>query len=772
MRYLTGPSTRRSPSIRSPSLLQSSPLPTLPSRNSLSRNSLSRNTIRILQGLIVLLVGWYEYGIFYLQAQKGWNCFIQQQEPSHSTTPPEGEGFKVLIVTDPQLLDMEKSYLGRNRGLKWLSIKITNQFMKKCWKFLSKTNRGIDAVVWNGDLLDNGREMEIRDDGSNDDEYSSYTRLFHQLFPLPRQHLKTFSSSSSTTSSHSSSSSSSSHHELDPPVPVIYVPGNHDLPLHPPLSSISNSTEVVVPISVKTRREKFKESFGPLWGERELGGWNLIWIDAIGLIEQGFWNNNDNSEEEGNGFREMRNWLESLGKGSVTVPRILFTHIPLFRPPSTSCGTSRESKNFGGGIRDGYGKGYQNLIGKLESDWLIEKVRPEKVFSGDDHDYCFVQHDRYTSTIDQTRKISETTVKSFSMAMGVSNPGYSFLTLYPPSLSNLSTTPPNFTEHSCLLPSQLGIYLHVYLPLSVSLFLFFLIPKLRKVWKSFLKRFRKSRRRRRNKARLSGISHSRRRGLLGSSNGRRGTMMTMGGGKGGQGQGQEEEDDEFSTINSTPDSTVVGEYGYSAALTGRDDGEDGSEPISNRPSPSPLRREYGDDDDGDEEEDEEDSSTEEEEVDGTESRGGRSRRPSKVRRVSKVWLWEKDSNSSSSLLSSPRLSSSAGVSLPRYSISGGYDDEPSSLSILSRFKELLQRLINRISQNSLLLPFLRLLRPIVRSLRTLLFVLLGKPLEWVTRLLGGDKGIGRAFKEAGKEFWEVTWGGIVVWVVVWVWVGM
>ena len=171
MRYLTGPSTRRSPSIRSPSLLQSSPLPTLPSRNSLSRNSLSRNTIMILQGLIVLLVGWYEYGIFYLQAQKSWNCFIQQQQPSHSTTTlPEGEGFKVLIVTDPQLLDMEKSYQGRNKGLKWLSIKITNQFMKKSWKFLSRTNRGIDAVVWNGDLLDNGREMEIRDDGSNDDE--------------------------------------------------------------------------------------------------------------------------------------------------------------------------------------------------------------------------------------------------------------------------------------------------------------------------------------------------------------------------------------------------------------------------------------------------------------------------------------------------------------------------------------------------------------------------------------------------------------------------
>lgn len=41
--------------------------------------------------------------------------------------------------------------------------------------------------------------------------------------------------------------------------------------------------------------------FGKLWGEVEWGGWNLVWIDSMNLIEG----------REG----EMKDWLEQLGKG-------------------------------------------------------------------------------------------------------------------------------------------------------------------------------------------------------------------------------------------------------------------------------------------------------------------------------------------------------------------------------------------------------------------------------------------------------------------------
>lgn len=159
--------TRRSPSIRSPSLLQSSSLPISPSSSS-SQNQLPRRLTLLLRGIIALLVFWYELGTFWIDAEKGWTCFDEPSSsaPSTSTSTPRQrqdneEGFKVLLVTDPQLLDMERSYEGRNRGLKWLSIEVTNRFMRKSWKFLTRRGgtRGIDAVVWNGDLLDNGREM-------------------------------------------------------------------------------------------------------------------------------------------------------------------------------------------------------------------------------------------------------------------------------------------------------------------------------------------------------------------------------------------------------------------------------------------------------------------------------------------------------------------------------------------------------------------------------------------------------------------------------------
>lgn len=66
--------------------------------------------------------------------------------------------------------------------------------------------------------------------------------------------------------------------------------------------------------------------------------------------------------------------------GEVVQPRILFSHVPLWRPSGTGCGKERESKRNKGGIEQGRGKGYQNLIGEEETKWLLDRVRPEAVF--------------------------------------------------------------------------------------------------------------------------------------------------------------------------------------------------------------------------------------------------------------------------------------------------------------------------------------------------------------------------------------------------------
>lgn len=86
--------------------------------------------------------------------------------------------------------------------------------------------------------------------------------------------------------------------------------------------------------------------------------------------------------------------------------------------------------------------------------------------SGDDHDYCEYLHALPASNdvkLSEQRQVKEVSVKSFSMAMGVQRPGFQLLSLISPSLATNNT----LDDVPCFLPDQLGIYLHVYVPLVV-----------------------------------------------------------------------------------------------------------------------------------------------------------------------------------------------------------------------------------------------------------------------------------------------------------------
>ena len=91
--------------------------------------------------------------------------------------------------------------------------------------------------------------------------HASYVHRFHLLFPLPR------STTTPTTLQHAS---------LSPPIPSIYLPGNHDLGLHLASEALAEYA-----------RERFVESFGATNGEIELGGWSFIWVDSMALLESG-----------------------------------------------------------------------------------------------------------------------------------------------------------------------------------------------------------------------------------------------------------------------------------------------------------------------------------------------------------------------------------------------------------------------------------------------------------------------------------------------------
>ena len=148
-------------------------------------------------------------------------------------------------------------------------------------------------------------------------------------------------------------------------------------------------------------------------------------------------------------------------------PVILFTHIPLHRAESKKCGPLRER----GTIDRGVGHGWQKTLGKHTSSFLLESLRPVVIFryvappyfrsfgifnaaySADDRDYCDVTHSLPASD----EQIHEITVKSFSPARHITQPGFHLLSLYPGPT-------PSHAHAPCLLPRAEGTFIRLYIP--------------------------------------------------------------------------------------------------------------------------------------------------------------------------------------------------------------------------------------------------------------------------------------------------------------------
>lgn len=141
------PTHHSTPSIRKPSV------PLSRRRKGPSSPTLPKPALYLLRTLILLLVLWYELGVFW------WSTSSCHFAPS-ITTPTE-KPFNVLVVADPQLLDM-RSYPGRNWLLRWLGVGFTDAYARKAWRFVVRSRddegRGVDGVVWLGDLMDGGVE--------------------------------------------------------------------------------------------------------------------------------------------------------------------------------------------------------------------------------------------------------------------------------------------------------------------------------------------------------------------------------------------------------------------------------------------------------------------------------------------------------------------------------------------------------------------------------------------------------------------------------------
>ncbi|KIM40228.1 hypothetical protein M413DRAFT_446396 [Hebeloma cylindrosporum] len=383
-----------------------------------------RLVLSFLRVFWVFIIIWFEYGIFTSSVRNcDWPDKTLHSASGHNVEPVHSVHAKpthVLLVADPQIVDRH-SYPSRGPLLSHLTRLIVDLNLRKNWKVA--VNKQPDAVVFLGDMMDNGREA------MSDQEYEEYFQRFKHIFRTVED------------------------------IPQYYIPGNHDVGLGR-ASQFSPDAYA-----------RYVTHFGKPNREISLANHSLVLFDAPGYADEdakrhGQRKSFDKWVPIPNGSLE---YLKNFADGQHIDPVVLFSHIPLYRSDGKPCGPLRER----GTIRPGVGPGYQNILEKQSSQRLLAAFKPVVIFSGDDHDYCEYTH-KITFPYGPPQSVTEITVKTISMVMNVRRPGFQLLSLIPAELRK--DDDPTFDHTPCLLPDQLRIYLNIYLPLlAISILAVFVV---------------------------------------------------------------------------------------------------------------------------------------------------------------------------------------------------------------------------------------------------------------------------------------------------------
>jgi len=198
---------------------------------------------------------------------------------------------------------------------------------------------------------------------------------------------------------------------------MTFVVGNHD---------IGFGDRVLL-----DRRARFEAVFGKTNNERRIAGHELIALDTVSL----------SARMEGISH-EAKSYLDAMGQSyNASVPRILLTHVPLYRPVGASCGPLRNFQSMP------HAKGYQfqsHVAPGLTRD-ILDKIKPVLVFSGDDHFQCQYRHPDANAL--------EYTVGSFSWLMSNVYPSFGMLSLRDCEQQDCSVNGVSFSFSICFLPA-------------------------------------------------------------------------------------------------------------------------------------------------------------------------------------------------------------------------------------------------------------------------------------------------------------------------------
>ena len=430
--------------------------------------------------------------------------------------PSDATPHHLVLIADPQLVDPH-TYPGRPWPLSTLTVLHTDLYLRRSFKQIQKYLHP-DTVLFLGDLFDGGREWATQETASPDDRLKKYGNKFW---------IKEYVRFSKLFFSQWAGSDAPGPSPAEPRgrKMIASLPGNHDL-------GFATGIQPAV-------KDRFDAYFGPLNRIDMIGNHTIISLDTVSLSAMDQADPLTGSSGSGDGTatsiansaiwkptsdflsdvkdtkerllqRELRSLanlpeqayemgtlsgflpnvtdLQDIGASSLPrrndifqhasssmFPTILLTHVPLFRPADTDCGPHREN---GHSLSIAAGYQYQNVLTPLISKDIIAKLGAEditQVYSGDDHDFCEIDHLEFTG------KIKEITVKSMSWAMGVRKPGFLAVSLHNPidldlaaSRNTQSETPgidkDTVQNHLCLLPDQLSIFIRYAQLLGFTLF--------------------------------------------------------------------------------------------------------------------------------------------------------------------------------------------------------------------------------------------------------------------------------------------------------------
>ncbi|KAK6267795.1 hypothetical protein QUC31_011955 [Theobroma cacao] len=351
---------------------------------------------------------------------------------SASNSSMNGRGYaidyvKVAVLADPQIMDKTSLRLPP----KSLALEIvqfyTDLYMRRAF-FSSILPLKPDVILFLGDYFDGGPYL------SDKEWQESLSRLKH-MFGLSTE-------------------------EIYSSIKVYHLPGNHDIGYS---SLQSHKPEVV---------GRYEKEFGSRNYRFVVGKVEFIAVDAQ-TLDGTLTYASFTANRQGSVASASWDFVSNVSSDHQLYPRVLLTHIPLYRPDWTDCGPHRSSpiinQRLLHSIPDQEIR-YQNYVSEESSNQLLNLIKPVLVLSGHDHDQCTVAHESKSGSV------KEHTLGTISWQQGNLYPSFMLLSASNSSLPGASWPEKAVLTHLCFLPMQTHIYIWYLIQFVLTILALLLWP--------------------------------------------------------------------------------------------------------------------------------------------------------------------------------------------------------------------------------------------------------------------------------------------------------